>query len=217
MRPFSALIILATITGTLAGGDPPRLDREGDPLPTGAVARFGHNRLRHPGISGEDDGFAFNPAGKTIASWDENTVRLWDLADGRQLWHLGTDDNIFTVIFAPDGKRLAVCTAKEVVIVDAATGKPERTLNASARSAAAFSPDRHTLATARNDWGQWIGHRPGGELGPEDPRAATGLRPARPDEFVPHEPGRPAARHPDGCRQSRHPLGCVHRQVGRHH
>jgi WD40 repeat protein len=156
MRPFSALIILATITGTLAGADPPRLDREGDPLPTGAVARFGHSRLRHPGISGEDDGFAFNPNEKTIASWDEQAVRLWDLADGHRLWHLGTEDNIFAVIFAPDGKRLAVCTAKEVLIVDAATGKPERTLNASARSAAAFSPDRHTLATARNDWGQWI-------------------------------------------------------------
>src|SRR5262249_43289814 len=135
MRPSSALVILATFAGTLAGADPPRLDREGDPLPTAAVARFGHNRLRHPGISGEDDGFAFNPAGKTIASWDENSVRLWDLADGRQLWHLAAapvleGGSIFEVVVAPDGKRLAVCTAKEVVVVDAATGKPERTLNA---------------------------------------------------------------------------------------
>jgi WD40 repeat protein len=156
MRPFFALVILATISGTLAAADPPRLDREGDPLPTGAVARFGHNRLRHPGISGEDDGFAFNPAGKTIASWDENSVRLWDLAGGRRLWHLESEANIFDVVIAPDGKRLAVCTAKEVVVVDAATGKPERTLNASARGAAAFSPDSGVLATAKNDWGQWI-------------------------------------------------------------
>jgi WD40 repeat protein len=156
MRPSSALVILVTIAGALAGADPLRLDRDGDPLPTGAIARFGHNRLRHPGISGEDDGFAFNPVGKTIASWDETAVRHWDLADGRRLWHLGSEANIFEVVIAPDGKRLAVCTAKEVLIVDAATGKPERTLNASARSAAAFSPDSRTLATARNDWGQWI-------------------------------------------------------------
>ena len=44
--------------------------------------------LRHlarpSGINGEDTGFAFRPDSKAIASFDGQTVRLWDLTTGER-------------------------------------------------------------------------------------------------------------------------------------
>src|SRR5262249_10882735 len=58
-------------------------DRYGDPLPAGALARLGTTRWRH----GAPITFvAFGPEGQTlITAGQDNTIRLWDLATGKEI------------------------------------------------------------------------------------------------------------------------------------
>src|SRR5690242_19037476 len=58
-----------------------RLDRYGDPLSPGASARPGTVRLRHPG------GYllAFAADGKTLLSFGDQWLRVWDLATGKEM------------------------------------------------------------------------------------------------------------------------------------
>src|SRR5262245_53010656 len=69
--------------GTPAG--PPRTDRSGDPLPEGALARLGGARLRHEILTGTESRFAFSPDGRTLASSNYQTIRLWDCRTGKRL------------------------------------------------------------------------------------------------------------------------------------
>lgn len=84
----------------------PRTDRYGDPLPPGAVARLGTVRLRHPQWV---NNVAFMPDGKTLISsgW-EGTIRLWDVATGKELQRLESDGKAVNgLALSPDGKTLA--------------------------------------------------------------------------------------------------------------
>jgi WD40 repeat protein len=59
----------------------------GDPLPAGAVARLGTTRWRHGATISY---VAFGPDGKTlITAGQDNTVRLWDLATGKEIRRFG--------------------------------------------------------------------------------------------------------------------------------
>ena len=70
---------------------------------------------------------AFSPDGKTLASASfDGTVRLWNVATGRQIGHplTGHTDGVNEVAFSPDGKTLASGSDDNTVrLWDVATGR----------------------------------------------------------------------------------------------
>jgi WD40 repeat protein len=97
---------------------PARKDGHSDPLPPGAVARFGTTRACYiPSL-------AFSPDGKTLAEAGGG-IYLWDVATGRRRrlfpeWRLlsGT-----CLAWSPDGKRLAAADTFAAELYDAASGE----------------------------------------------------------------------------------------------
>jgi RNA polymerase sigma factor (sigma-70 family) len=86
---------------------PARTDRYGDPLPTGAVARFGTLRLRQCRTA------VFSPDGKHIVTGGGEAgsqVVFWDRQTGKEVRRLSAKAGILRLQFSPDGKRLAAMT-----------------------------------------------------------------------------------------------------------
>jgi WD40 repeat protein len=113
---FGALRIGA---GWVEEGDPPSedLDRFGDPLPPGALCRFGTLRFR---LGGYPE-LAFTPDGKQlIAGGHGNPLAVFDAATGRKLRELGANHPQYRGLsgfaLAPDGKKVACCGAHSIFI-----------------------------------------------------------------------------------------------------
>ena len=111
---------------TLPG--PPRLDRHGDPLPAGAVARFGTNRLRH---GADVQGMVFTQDAKLLCtvSGTDDSVRMWDTATGKEVARLNSAAEL--VGLARDGSVVAVAETRIRVWLPATNtvrDLPEKTL-----------------------------------------------------------------------------------------
>src|ERR1700757_3600221 len=90
----------------------PRLDLYGDPLPEGAVARFGTTRFRHePRLENSWLVKAISPDSKMLATKDWESLRLWSLEDGKLLREFPINSPS-SIAFTPDGKRILTCTDK---------------------------------------------------------------------------------------------------------
>jgi RNA polymerase sigma factor (sigma-70 family) len=142
--------------------EPPRsehVDRAGDPLPPGALARLGTVRFRHPGHGVKE--LAFLPDRKTILTVDEgSSLRYWDAASGRLLREVSVGDlSVRAVVVSPDHRLMALATFLPIKndeptrgairVLDVETGKEVRTFarkdDDTDACALAFSPDSKLL------------------------------------------------------------------------
>ena len=87
-------------------------------------------------MKGHDKGVtfaAFSPDGKSVVTTSkDNTARIWDAADGREIARLmGHDDVVISAAFSPDGGRIVTASEDNTArIWDAAAGAPIATLKA---------------------------------------------------------------------------------------
>jgi WD40 repeat protein len=70
---------------------------------------------------------AWSPSGdRIVTGFDDGSVTIWDATSGEELFTSGADlDQLFTAVWSPDGKQLAITYYYEdvVVLLDAATGE----------------------------------------------------------------------------------------------
>src|SRR5205085_11374130 len=100
----------------------------GDPLPKGAVARFGSARMVHDVNGSIFSALMFSPDGKLLASRSRKEIRVWDLADGRELsrhdipwlkdWNAALLSNGLLVADTRDVRIIDFATSKTVQVLE---------------------------------------------------------------------------------------------------
>jgi WD40 repeat protein len=145
----SAWLLLLVFAVSDAAGQTLRTDALGDPLPEGAVLRFGSTRLRH---AGPIRSIVFSPDGKLLATAGDRSVRLWDVTNGKlvrsfPLSYPGA------MAFAPDAKTLAIGKADgyHIGLWDVASGVEEFQLKISrAQKSFTFTADGKKLLAGQD-------------------------------------------------------------------
>lgn len=127
---LSSFLCLALWTAQ-AAGEPPRIDRYGDPLPDGAVFRIGTTRLRHEiMVYPPFENVLLSPDGKFVfSSRSGDVVRMWETATGREVHRFNVPCGRFSL--SADGSLLAVVSldgGHHIHLYDVATSKIFRTM-----------------------------------------------------------------------------------------
>src|SRR5262249_51295195 len=136
----------SAMLATKPAGGAERTDAFGEPLPAGAVARFGTFRLRN-----RIDWVVFSPDGKTLAADGTSGIRLWDAATGKPLPQFRDHpDPLRHVAFSPDGKTVASWGKDRTIrLWDLVTGKALGQLGGrqDQEEVLAFAPDGKILVS----------------------------------------------------------------------
>lgn len=156
MRPqrFPPAVIAILVGSALAlGGQPERVDGDGDSLPNGARFRFATMHLRQPGSIRNS---ALSPDGKLLATASGRSVMIWDLRSGRSLrQYRAPDTSAYStpgLTFSPDGTLLGYVHGSESACVwSLRTGKEVLRLDGKATNidgCGQFTPDGSQFVTA---------------------------------------------------------------------
>ena len=154
MNLVCCLVLFLAALPALAAEEPkpPRTDLYGDPLPPGAVARLGTERLRHAGYL---RGIAFTPDGKSLVSAAMDGVRVWEAATGRPLHKFAAYPPPFRAVLSPDGRRILLADSfivgSSLKVWDVATGKQIHELGGLSDAVVCFSPDGKRIAEFGNE------------------------------------------------------------------
>jgi WD40 repeat protein len=149
LRQALILSLLLTLLSAATAAEP--VD---DPLPKGAVARWGTLRLRQGGAV---TALAFSPDGETVASGGfDHDITLWQSSTGKRGARLkGHEGAVKALVFSADGKRLLSGSEDRTVrLWDVPSGKELRKLEGHSLAvlSVAFSPDGKVIASAGADY-----------------------------------------------------------------
>jgi WD40 repeat protein len=72
----------------------------------------------------------FSPDGKSLASGSkDDTIKMWEVASGKELYTLKLVDEVYSLAYSPDGKTLASGSRdKSIRLWDVATGAEIKSL-----------------------------------------------------------------------------------------
>ena len=129
-------------------------DSQGDPLPEGAIARLGTERLRH---GNSIRGVGFLPGGQALMSADWHGVLIWDITTGRCLRRFGKPHEpqfwqYQDIAFSGDGRHVVLTVETGAVqLWDAVSGKMCWEKGADLFPLVVLSPNGKRLALTQNE------------------------------------------------------------------
>jgi WD40 repeat protein len=129
------LVLLALPAGALPQ-PAPTVDRRGNPLPDGVIARLGSAWPRGPGVG---DRLVYSPDGKLLASWDWRRITVWDARTAALVRQFsipnltgipapGDWGVLIALAFSPDRRFLVAGFTQGAINVWALGGDPPRAI-----------------------------------------------------------------------------------------